>query len=318
MKSRIAFSIMLLISVAGCTQDKPAASPAPQASGALTFGDAHIVIPPGWTHIERQSLLLMLPPDLTEQRNLTILLLPGRDLTGVTFPQAVDAILKKSLAANEHLVQYSELPLRKGPGYDFLTRSMIVSDDAGHNSIRMGFAANPGHRLEMLIVSADSKETLQHYQSEISSVLNSYSFADVAANTKTKREESGTASSVPSQQPGTEANPKGNSKIGSSRTTSAGNRTQVSDGESVLLCIDPARLDFAMDAAKRGDNYAASRALSYDYFFRVTGPAWLEITQYEMNSKWPKALVNVLDGDSAGRTGWVLLSELKRAAQPQK
>ena len=155
---------MLLMSVAGFTQDKPAASPTP-----LTFGGAHVTVPPGWRHVETQSGankvkgLLIVPPDNTEKKNLAILLVPGQDLQGADFPQAFDAIIKKGLAPNEHMVQYSELPVRKAAGYDFLTRSMVVADDAGHRSVRVCFGANPRHRLEMLIVSADSKETLKHY-----------------------------------------------------------------------------------------------------------------------------------------------------------
>ncbi|HEY6970875.1 MAG TPA: hypothetical protein VJA94_16820 [Candidatus Angelobacter sp.] len=304
---------------------RPAAFHQPEAATTVTFGDAHITIPPGWTHIERNKLLLMLPPDITEKKNLNIILLPGQDTPGVDFPQAVDAILKKSLAANEHLVQYSELPVRKGSGYEFLTRAMVVADDAGNNSVRVCFATNLGHRLEMLIVSADSKETLKHYEPEISLVLNSYSFADAPVQADTKqgdssatRVTSATSAGVQSQEPGTGANAKGESKTSGSKTATAGNRVQVAEGESLLVCIDPARLDFAMDAAKMGHNYDAGRALSYDYVFRVTGPASLEVTQYDTKSRWPKAFVTVVDGDSAGKAGWAIISELKRVQQPPK
>ena len=73
-----------------------------------------------------------------------------------------------------------------------------------------------------------------------------------------------------------------------------------------------------MDAAKNGDSYSASRALRYDYFFRVSGPVTLEVKEWQLKSRWPKVFVAVLDGDFAGRTGWVLLSELKDLKSPAK
>ncbi len=73
-----------------------------------------------------------------------------------------------------------------------------------------------------------------------------------------------------------------------------------------------------MDFAKYGDSYNALRALRHDAFFRVTGPATLEVRDSELKSRWPKVFVAVLDGDSAGRTGWVVLSELKDLKQPAK
>ena len=308
MKYRIALSLVLLIGGIGFTQEKSAASSTP-----VTFGSAHIAVPAGWTHVERPGGMVMIPPDITGQKTLTIVVLPGRELPRMDFAQAVDAVLKKSLAANERLLQYSELPLRKAPGYDFLTRAMVIGDEAGQSSVRVCFAANPGGRLEMLMVSADSNETLKQYEAEIGLVLNSYSFADTAAQSESKKEERGAKQASTTERPERDTN-----KAGSARTTPAGPRTLVAEGESVLLCTEPSRLDFAMDAAKNGDNYAASRALRYDYFFRVTGPAWVVITESDTKSRWPKAFVTVVDGDSAGRTGWVLLSELKRAEHEGK
>ncbi len=329
MKCRIALGIMLLISVAGLTQDKPAASPTP-----LTVGDAHVTVPVGWRHVETQSgankvkSVLIVPPDNTQKRNLAILLMPGQELQGADFPQVFDAILKKALAPNERLVEYSELPVRKAAGYDFLTRSMVVADDAGHRSVRVCFGANPGHRLEMLIVSADSKETLKHYEADVASLLSSYSFGDGSVPADTKNEESGathaparTDSAVPGAQgpsSGTNAKPERDSTAGSPKTVAPGARARVPEGGSVLLCNDPARLDFAMDAAKLGNSYDALRALRHDAFFRVTGPASLEVKESELKSRWPKVFVKVLDGDSAGKTGWVVLSELKDLKQPAK
>ena len=92
-------------------------------------------------------------------------------------------------------------------------------------------------------------------------------------------------------------------------------RSRVREGESVLLCADPARLDSAMDFAKYGSASNAYEALRNDAFFHVTGPASLEVRESDLNSRWPKVLVKVLDGPYAGRTGWVVLSELKNLNQ---
>ncbi len=332
MKCKIVVGIMLLMSIAGRAQEKPGASSTP-----LTFGDAHVTVPPGWRHVETPSgankakVLLMVPPGNTEKKNLAVLLLPGQDLGGADFPQAVDAILKKGLAPHEHLVQYSELPVRKAAGYDFLTRAMIVADDAGHRSVRVCFGANPGHQLEMLIVSADSKETLKYYEADVSSLLASYSFDDASAPAVAKNEVSGapptpahTDADVPDvpdvqgPNPGTNAKPERSNTPGGAKTVAPGVRARVPDGESVLLCADPSRLDGAMDFAKYGDSYNALRALRNDAFFRVTGPASLVVRESELKSRWPKVFVTVVDGDSAGRTGWVVLSELKDLKQPAK
>ncbi len=303
------------------------------ASTALTFGDAHLTVPAGWRHVETESgpnkakVLLIVPPADAENRKLAILVMPGQDLQG-DFPQTFDAILKKALAPNEHVVQYSDLPVRKTPEYDFLTRSMVVADDAGHRSVRVCFGANPGHRLEMLIVSADSKETLQHYQAEVSSLLGSYSFGETAASSGTNSEESGTTTSAVGAESGapaeqgssseTNPNAQGSHTAGSPKIVANGPRAHVPDGESVLLCTDSNRLDGAMDFAKYGDSYNALRALRNDAFFRVNGPATLAAEKFEMKSRWPKVFVTVLDGDFAGRTGWVVLSELKDLKPPSK
>ncbi len=315
MKCRIALGMMLLLSIAGFTQNKPAA---PSESGSspmpLTFGDAQVTIPAGWKHVERQSgltkFMLLIPPDITKENKFGVLLLPGQDLQGADFPQTFDRILKQGLAANEHLVEYSEVPARKDAGYDLLARVMVVANDAGHRSFRMCFAANPRHRLEMMIVSADSQEMLKHYQPELALLLKSWSFGEAPAPAGPKEEESG-AAHVPA-----DAEERG--RTGSGSKVPPGTRSQVPDGDSVLLCSDPARLDAAMDFAKYGNSYAALQALRNDAFFRVTGPARLEVKEFEMKSRWPKVLVTVLDGYAAGRTGWVVLSELKDVKAPAK
>lgn len=320
MKCRTTLGITLLMSVAGFTLDQPAAFSTP-----LTFGDARVTVPPGWTHVETQSgantVLLMVPPDNTDKRNLAVVLLPGQDLHGADFPQALDTILKKALTPHEHLVQYSELPPRKEAGYDLLTRSMVIADDAGHRSVRVCFAANPRHRLEMMIVSADSTETFKHYQADVASVLSSYTFGDVSAPGDAKNPESG-ATNVPARSSGTNPNPRPGSPAGSPGTVAPGMRSRVPEDASVLLCTDPARLDGAMMFANLGQSRNALQALRNMAFFRVNGPALLEVRESDLTSawpnRWPKVFVKVLDGASAGRTGWVVLSELKDIKQPAK
>ncbi len=270
----------------------------------VTFGDSHLTVPAGWTHREQQAnagrFLLIAPPDATAGK-LAVLLPPGRDLPDTDFPQLFDTILKQGLAANEHLVKYSEAVSRKASGYDMLTRSMVVADDAGHSSYRVCFGANPNRRLEMMILSADSPDLFKRYEAEIGVLLNSWSFDHAPAQASTTARLAGSVTEAPPQ------------PAGAARTLS-----RVPEGESVLLCRDPARLDFAMDAARDGRSYDASLALRHDAFFRVNGPATLEITQTERQSRWPKALVTVVDGGAAGHSGWVVLSELKDVKGPAK
>jgi hypothetical protein len=296
-----ASAFILLAGAAGFAQDRPAASPIPVA-----FGDARLSVPAGWKQVHTRAgannvgVLLLAPPHNTDRSNLTILVSPGQDLRGAAFPKVFDAVLKSALPPDEHLVQYSELPLRQAAGYAFATRSMIVADAAGHRSVRICFGANPGHRLEMLIVSADSQETLHRYQSDVASVLNSYSFEVGSDSTSLQRAAPPTTDGHPPIEGSNAPN-----------TVPVGTRTSIPEGGSVLLCTDPARLDGAMDFAKYGDSYNALRAVRNDAFFHVNGPVSLEVRQSELKSRWPKVFVEVLDGDSAGRTGWAVLSELK-------
>lgn len=106
-------------------------------------------------------------------------------------------------------------------------------------------------------------------------------------------------------------NPERAGAAAAPNTVTPGARSRVPDGESVLLCSDPVRLDGAMDFAKLGNAANALQALRNDAFFRVTGPTSLEVKDSDLNSRWPKVLVKVLDGYFAGRTGWALRSELK-------
>ncbi len=320
MKSRIVLGLMLLISTAGLTQDKRATSPDSNPPAPVTFGDASFNVPPGWRYVEKQSgttkFLLIVPPDIAENSKLAILVLPGQDLNGATFPQTLDRILRQGVAANEHLVEYSEVPPRKAAEYDLVTRAMVAADEKGHRSFRICFAANPRDRLEMVIVSADTTDLIKRYEAEIASLLSSLSY--------TGRSVGNGATDTAATQPrshnavgGTVPTDRGKAAIGGRRATSirplavpSGTRTQVRNGQSVLLCKDPARLDFAMDSAKNGLAYLAAKALQHDAFLRVNGPVFLEVRESELQSRWPKVFVTVLDGDSAGRTGWVLLSEL--------
>jgi hypothetical protein len=286
--------------------------------GVITFGDVHFNVPPGWRHVERQSgasrFLLMVPQNVAEKESVAILLLPGQELQGADFPQAFDRILKQGLAASEHLVQYSGLPLRKAAGYDFLTRAMVVADDAGRRSFRVCFGANPGHRLEILIVSASSQEVFKRYEADLALLLNSLSFGDASVSAETKNEESGATARIGPGARTEEDQERGNTAI-DTKTATPGTRARVPEGESVLLCSETARLDFAMDAARDGRGYDARQALRHDTFFRVTGPASVEVRESELKSRWPKVFVRVLNGDSAGRTGWVLWSELKNLSR---
>ncbi len=128
-------------------------------------------------------------------------------------------------------------------------------------------------------------------------------------------------SAAPEQQrpnPATNANTQQPGAASRSKTVAPGTRSRVPDGESVLLCSDPVRLDGAMDFAKLGSAANAYQALRNDAFFSVRGPASLEVRDSDMKSRWPKVLVRVLDGYYAGRTGWVVLSELKDLNQPAK
>ncbi|MGE5326059.1 MAG: hypothetical protein ACM3NO_03395 [Deltaproteobacteria bacterium] len=364
MKHKICLAIMLSISSIVFAQDKPAAIPDPnqgsdkstgtvQTTGAaankhataaaqesgssptpLIFGDAHFTIPAGWRHREtltganKIKVMLIVPPDVTPKQNLSVLMLPAQDLEGADFAQAVDKILKQALAPNEHLIKFSELPARRAGDYDLLTRTMVVSDDAGHRSVRICFAADPGHRLEMMFVSADSQETLKHYQADVAVLLNSLSYGDSPAPPEMEEKASGVAQapsgtgseakSQESAESGTVGKPAQSTPANGPQSVAPGIRTRVAADESVLLCTDPARLDGAMDFAKYGDSYNALRALRNDAFFRVTGPATLVVKESDLKSRWPKVFVTVLDGDSAGRTGWVVLSELKDLKPPAK
>ncbi len=128
-------------------------------------------------------------------------------------------------------------------------------------------------------------------------------------------------SAVPEQQhpnPATNANTPQRGIAGGTNTVAPGMRSRVPDGESVLLCTDPVRLDGAMDFAKYGSAANAYQALRNEAFFRVTGPALLEVRESDLRSRWPKVLVRVLDGAYAGRTGWLVLSELKNLNQPAR
>ncbi len=103
------------------------------------------------------------------------------------------------------------------------------------------------------------------------------------------------------------------------RTVRPGTRARVPpDSGPLVACTDAALLDFAFDAARFGNAYDARRAMADTRFFTVPSPASVEVKDSELKSRWPKVLVTVLDGDAAGRVGWVVLSQLPDLPQPPK
>ncbi len=97
-----------------------------------------------------------------------------------------------------------------------------------------------------------------------------------------------------------------------------GTKTSLADGQYVVFFHDKALLDFAFDAAHMGNNHDAMEAMADTRAFHVTGPAQLEVKESEVKSRWPKVFVKILDGESAGETGWVVISELHDLPQPPK
>lgn len=98
-----------------------------------------------------------------------------------------------------------------------------------------------------------------------------------------------------------------------------GTRTQIGvDGRSILFCSDSDRLDTAMDMAHYGQSRLVLNMLRDAVFFNVTGPAAAEVLNSDTKSRWPKVLLKLLDGDSAGKAGWVVLSEVPELQVPAK
>lgn len=83
------------------------------------------------------------------------------------------------------------------------------------------------------------------------------------------------------------------------------------DGLNVMFCTDARRLDTAMDFAKYGNSRMALMTMSDPVFFDVAGPVAVEVLESDTKSRWPKVLLKVLDGNSAGKTGWVVLSAVR-------
>ncbi len=98
-----------------------------------------------------------------------------------------------------------------------------------------------------------------------------------------------------------------------------GTRARIGvDGRSILFCGEADRLDTAMDLARYGQSRLVLNMMRDPVFFNVTGPVEVEVRDSDTKSRWPKVLLRLLDGDSAGKTGWVVLSEVKELEVPAK
>lgn len=151
----------------------------------VAFSDAHLQLPKGWKSAEKTSgkttVLVVVPPDFSEKAKFALIVLPGQDLKEADFKQVFQQLGPKVLAADEHLVQSADLPARKTEaGYDLLSRVLIVQDAAGHQTVRLLFAANPNKRLEIVMVVADNQEQIKQHQQDVSKILSSLTFADPA------------------------------------------------------------------------------------------------------------------------------------------
>ena len=131
-------------------------------------------------------------------------------------------------------------------------------------------------------------------------------------NSRAADHSSASSQTAPGNDQGAAAQQKGPKEI------PAGTKTNLADGQYVVFFHDKGLLDFAFDAAHIGNTHDAMEAMADTRAFHVTGPASLEVKESEMKSRWPKVFVKILDGESAGETGWVVVSELKDLPQPPK
>lgn len=98
-----------------------------------------------------------------------------------------------------------------------------------------------------------------------------------------------------------------------------GTEARVGDEDNHgLFCTDPDLMDFALDAAHMGNSYDAMNATRDSKYFSVRGPVKVRVKDSRMKSRWPKVFVEILDGDSAGQSGWIQFSELKDVKEPAK
>jgi len=143
------------------------------------YGNVKFDIPSGWQRLEQGQFAVLAPNDLTTSEKLIIVISPGQELTS-DFRAAFEATLQNALAANEKLVGSSETQLnRENEGYDVLTKTLTVENvDDSNRTIRLYIAANPGKRLEMIVILANDQALFKKYETAVQAFITSCTFAN--------------------------------------------------------------------------------------------------------------------------------------------
>lgn len=146
-------------------------------------GNVLFKIPTGWQRVDKNNLLLLVPPDMTPEQRFVIAIIPGQELKG-DFRAWFDTTLREGLAQGERIVQSTPVQSQRTPaGVDTLYTAVAIEDGSHTRTFRVYLAAHPGNRVEMIACLASSESLFKRYESAVTEFVQNWNFANLGSST---------------------------------------------------------------------------------------------------------------------------------------
>jgi hypothetical protein len=159
-------------------------------------------VPDGWKETTRDSSTLLIPADVSKDRNCLILLPPGQEFHG-DLKRAFEKLLDNAAVNGEKVLQtgyVQAVTLASAPNVPAYQKTFLVEGKDGNRTVRTFVAAHPGKkRVEFAVLIANTDDALKHYQDDIKTFLATWTFANIGGKSEADDPPGGTAS-VPEPQ----------------------------------------------------------------------------------------------------------------------
>jgi hypothetical protein len=137
------------------------------------IGNLLFDMPAQWQQLEQGEFALLVPPDATQDRLLTILFTEGTDITDdarTTF----ETLLAGALDTGETLEQETETAITSNTnGLTVFSKVLVVRDGEGNQTTRVYLGYDAGSRLELIAMIANDQALFDVYSEELTAFQNS-------------------------------------------------------------------------------------------------------------------------------------------------
>jgi hypothetical protein len=136
-----------------------------------------------WQQLEQGNFILLMPPDVTQDRLLAILFTEGTDITNdarTTF----ETLLADALDTGETLEQETETAITPNAnGLTVFSKVLVIRDSEGNQTTRVYLGYDAGSRLEVIVVAANDPSLFDVYRDELTAFQQSVILASSTVGT---------------------------------------------------------------------------------------------------------------------------------------